>query len=99
MLRISLSTNAFFFMFARHMRSGSPWTPTARARTRRRSACRPHRQRGVHEQLASLADLRDQIVNRDLAQDIAGALRLARVALNQPAVRRLTLAIGSPVEK
>ena len=47
----------------------------------------PHRQRGVHEQLASLADLRDQIVNRDLAQDIAGALRLARVALNQPAVR------------
>ena len=46
-----------------------------------------HRQRGVHVELAGLADPRDQVVDRDLAQDVAGALRLARVALNQPAVR------------
>ena len=45
-----------------------------------------HGERGVHVQLAGPADARDQIVDRDLAQRVARALGLARVALDQSAV-------------
>ena len=41
----------------------------------------------IRVELASLADARDQLVDRNCAQDVARPLRLARVALNQSRVR------------
>src|SRR4029079_11784466 len=47
----------------------------------------PHRQRGVHVQLARLADPGNELLDRDLAQDVARPLGLACVALNETTVR------------
>jgi hypothetical protein len=44
------------------------------------------RERGVQIELAGGADPRDQVIDRDFAQDVARARRLAHVALDQPAV-------------
>ena len=88
MLRISPSTNAFFFMFARHMRSGSPVLADC-AWTNSSAVCVPSPIGSVAFMYSSpgATDAGDQLVDRDLSQRVARALRLARVALNQPAVR------------
>ena len=71
-----------------------PAHPLGQARARRLGArellgrLRPiaHRQRRVHVELAGVADAGDEIVNRNLAQHLASARRLAHVAPDQPAV-------------
>ena len=67
------------------------WKPRARRLRPRELLGRlrsvAHRERGVHVELAGGADARDQIVDRDLAQGLARALRLAHVAPDQAAVR------------
>ena len=74
----------FFFMFARHSRSGRPVVADC-ARTNSSGVCVPSPigQRGVRVELAGLADARDQLVDRYLAQHVARALRLAHVALDE----------------
>ena len=100
MRRISRSTNLFFFMFARHMRSGRPVLADC-ARTNSSGVCVPSPIGSVAFMYSSpaFADARDQLVDRDLAQHVARALRLAHVAPISPPLARLTFAIGSPVEK
>ena len=70
-----LSTNEFFFMFARHMCSGSPVLADC-SRTKSSGDCVPSPIGSVrvHVQIARLADALDQIVDRDLAQHLARAL-------------------------
>ncbi len=46
----------------------------------------PHRQRSGHVLLASDGDARNQIVDRHLAQRVAGALGLAKIAVDQAPV-------------
>ena len=87
MFRISPSTNAFFFMFARHIRSGRPvladwaWTNSS-------AVCVPSPIGSVAFMYSSPARPTRAISSSigNLAQRFAGALRLPHVALDQPAV-------------
>ena len=74
-------------MFARHMCSGRPVLADC-AWTNSSGVCVPSPigSVAVHVQLAGSTDTGDQVVDRDLAQRVAGALRLSGVTLNQPAV-------------
>ena len=74
-------------MFARHMCSGRPVVADC-ARTNSSGVCVPSPSGSValDVELAGLADHRDQLVDRDLAQHVARARRLAHVALDQAAV-------------
>ena len=87
MFRICASTKAFFFMFARHIRSGSPVLADC-ARTNSSGVCVPSPIGSVPFMYSSPARptraIRSSIGS--CAQHVAGALRLAHVALNQPAV-------------
>jgi hypothetical protein len=61
-------------MFARHIFSGSPVLAD------------PHRERGVHVELARLAGANDQLLDGDLAQHVTSTLRLAHVTPDQPGI-------------
>ena len=58
-----------------------------------------HRQRGVHVELARLAGPGNQVVDRDLAQRVARALRLPRVTLHEAPVGAADLRNRLTVEK
>jgi hypothetical protein len=100
MRRISASTNMFFFMFARHIRSGSPVLADC-ARTNSSGVCVPVPIGSVALEynspaLAAIA-IRSSIGIARSAARARAAFRASRWI--SPPFARLTVAIGSPVEK
>jgi hypothetical protein len=100
MLRISLNTKAFFFMLARHMRSGRPVLADC-ARTNSSGVCEPSPIGSVPVMYSSPArptrSIRSSIGISRSTSRARCALRTSRWI--SPPLARLTLAIGSPVEK
>jgi hypothetical protein len=100
MRRISASTNMFFFMFARHIRSGSPVLADC-ARTNSSGVCVPVPIGSVALEynspaLAAMA-IRSSIGIARSAARARDAFRASRWI--SPPFARLTVAMGSPVEK
>ncbi len=100
MPRISASTNAFFFMFARHMCSGSPVVADC-ARTNSSGVWVPSPIGSVAFMYRSPAfaarSIRSSMGISRRASRARAALRMSRWI--SPPFARLTVAIGSPVEK
>ena len=100
MRRISASTNPFFFMFARHMRSGSPVLADC-ALAKSSGDCVPSPIGSVAFMYSSPAAptraIRSSIGIWRSTSRARCALRMSRPM--SPPFARLTRAIGSPVEK
>jgi hypothetical protein len=98
--RISLSTNLFFFMFARHSRSGRPVLADC-ARTNSSGDCAPSPIGRLPSEYSSPA-FPTRVISSSIgisrnASRARCAFRMSRWIM--PPLARLTLAMGSPVEK